>query len=67
MICHFFIRKSKIHIFLLLSVAGKDSKIPRQVSKVVRSLKPAKMNFPGQKEHSPAFTARQHKVPRQVQ
>ena len=28
----------------------KDSKIPRQVSK---------MSFPGQWEHSPAFTARQ--------
>ena len=56
-ICHFFIRKSKIHIFFIQSyvsfcywkprsVEVKDSTMPRQIS--------------GQYGHSSAFTAHQH-------
>ena len=61
MICH----------FLLLKVPVSSSKrfenYPASVKSKIWFMLPVKMSFPGQKEHSPAFTARQLNVPRQVQ
>ena len=62
MICHFLLLKAPKRRSKLL----KNS-LASQCKKLVQFTTPAKMSFPSQQEPSPAFTACQLNVPRQVQ
>ena len=61
MICHFLVLEAP------LSCSKRFENFPASVKSKIRFITPAKMSFPGQKESSPAFTARQRNGPRQVQ
>ena len=57
----------KIFVHLATVYIGKSIDSPASVNSKILFITPAKMSFPGQQEASPAFTARQHNFPRQVQ